>query len=215
MKYFIKFTQLLSCIYWGEAALLWQAYNGLSKQIKNEMVHHKKPTTLSRLRKLVQAINTHYWERKVEIARQTPAMSSSCNKSEKNNNNKSSSNKGKCSSQSKQNNNNNSSSGSSQNQGKSLEPKKMSTPDLSSKLRKDRKLTPQERQRRLDKNLCLFCSAPNCRAADCNKAAVAAKARTSKTTPATMESTSTPSIAAQRQKKNEQSLRLRMTQGLC
>ena len=188
MKYFIKLMQLSSHVYWGKATLLWQAYNSLAKWIKNEMVHHNKPTTLSRLRRLMQAINTCYWECKAEIACETPAANSSSNKSEKNNN-KSSSDKGKGSSQSKQNNNNNSSSSSS-NKGKSSEPKKTSTPDLSSKLGKDRKLTPQERQRRLDKNLCLFCSAPDHRAADCNKAAAATKAHTSKTTPATMESTS-------------------------
>ena len=68
MKYFIKFMQLSSHVYWGEAALLRQAYNGLTKWIKNEMVHHDKPTTLSGLWKLVQAIDTRYWERKVEIA---------------------------------------------------------------------------------------------------------------------------------------------------
>ena len=100
-KYFIKFTQLSSCIYWGEAALLQQAYNGLAKRIKNEMVHHDKSTTLSRLRKLMQAIDACYWERKVEITCETPMANSSGNKSEKNDNNKSSSDKGKSSSQSK------------------------------------------------------------------------------------------------------------------
>ena len=118
--------QLSSCVYWGKAALLWQAYNGFTKQIKNKMVHHDKPMTLSGLRKLMQAIDTRYWERKVEIACETPATNSSGNKSEKNNNSKSSSNKGKGSSWSKQKNNNNSSSSSS-NKGKSLEPKKTLT----------------------------------------------------------------------------------------
>ena len=61
-KYFIKFMQLSSRVYWGEAALLQQAYNGLAKQIKNEMVHHNKPTTLSGLQRLMQAIDAHYWE---------------------------------------------------------------------------------------------------------------------------------------------------------
>ena len=178
--------QLSSHVYWGEAALLQQAYNGLAKWIKNEMVHHEKPTTLSGLQKLVQTIDPSYWERKVDITCETPAANSSSNKSEKNDNNKLSSNKGKGSSQSKQNNNNLSCS-SSQNKGKSWEPKKTSTPNLSSKLGKDRKLTPQERQRCLDKNLCLFC---NHRAADHNKVAATAKAHTSKTTPATTESTS-------------------------
>ena len=99
-KYFIKFMQLSSRDYWGEAALLWQAYNSLAKWIKHEMVHHDKPMTLSGLRRLVQAIDAHYWECKAEIAHETPTANSSSNKSEKNNN-KSSSNKGKGSLQAK------------------------------------------------------------------------------------------------------------------
>ena len=59
------------------------------------MVHHDKPTTLSGLRKLVQAIDTHYWECKVEIARETPTANSPGNKLEKNNNNRLSFDKGK------------------------------------------------------------------------------------------------------------------------
>ena len=187
-KYFIKFTQLSSHVYWGEAALLQQAYNSLAKWIKNEMVHHNKPMTLSGLQRLMQAINTRYWEHKAEIVCETPATNSSSNKLEKNDNNKLSSNRGKGSLQSKQKNNNSSSSSS--NKGKSSEPKKTSTPNLSLKLGKDRKLTPQERQCHLDKNLFLFCGAPNHREANCNKAVAAAKARASKTTPATTESSS-------------------------
>ena len=63
-KYFIRFTQLTAHVQWGEAALLWQAYNGLTKWIKDDMVHHEKLTTLANLRKLVQAIDSHYWEHK-------------------------------------------------------------------------------------------------------------------------------------------------------
>ena len=48
-KYFIKFTQLATQVQWGQAALLQQAYNGLAKWIKNDLVHHDKPTTLSNL----------------------------------------------------------------------------------------------------------------------------------------------------------------------
>ena len=48
-KYLIKFTQLASCVQWGQAALLQQAYNGLTKWIKTDLVHHDKPTTLSNL----------------------------------------------------------------------------------------------------------------------------------------------------------------------
>jgi len=57
MKYFMKFMQLAACVQWGEATLLQQAYNGLVKCIKNDMVHHDKPTTLSGIRRLTQAID--------------------------------------------------------------------------------------------------------------------------------------------------------------
>jgi len=62
MKYFIKFQQLATCVQWGKAALRRQAYNGLAKHIKDDMVHHEKPNTLSGLWKLVQAIDARYWE---------------------------------------------------------------------------------------------------------------------------------------------------------
>src|SRR5882724_8683153 len=52
----------------------------------------------------------------------------------------------------------NTNSGSTQNKGSTTK-WKPTTPDLSSKLGKDRKLTPQERQHRLDNKLCLFCGA--------------------------------------------------------
>jgi len=62
MKYFIKFQQLATCIQWGNAALCCQAYNGLAKHIKDDMVHHDKLNTLAGLRKLIQVIDARYWE---------------------------------------------------------------------------------------------------------------------------------------------------------
>jgi len=61
-KYFINFQQLAAHIQWGEAALHRQAYNVLTKCIKDNMVHHNKPNSLSGLWKLLQAIETQYWE---------------------------------------------------------------------------------------------------------------------------------------------------------
>ena len=187
-KYFIKFTQLAARVQWGQAALLRQAYNGLTKQIKNNMVHHDKPTTLSDLRKLIQAIDSCYWEHKAEISCEN-ASGSSGNKSENKSDN-SKTEKGKGSSKSKQKDSNLSSSSTSS-KGSTSESKK-SNPDLSSKLGKDGKLTPQERQCRLDKNLCLFCGASGHMAKDCPKStSTAAKAHAASTTPAP-ESTLTP-----------------------
>jgi len=67
---FIKFQQLATCVPWDEAALRRQAYNGLAKRIKDDMVHHEKPNTLSGLRKLVKAIDARYWERRGEVSRE-------------------------------------------------------------------------------------------------------------------------------------------------
>src|SRR5882672_7439470 len=77
MKYFIKFQQLASRVQWGEAALRRQTYNGLAKRIKDDMVHDDKPNTLTGLRKLVQAIDAQYWERRGEVSRETRTSGSS------------------------------------------------------------------------------------------------------------------------------------------
>ena len=62
MKCFIKFQQLAAHIEWGDAALHRQAYNGLAKCIKDDMVHHNNLITLTGLRKHIQAIDARYWE---------------------------------------------------------------------------------------------------------------------------------------------------------
>src|SRR5467141_4933208 len=66
-KYFIKFQQLASRVQWGEAALRRQAYNGLAKRNNDDMVHHDKTNALAGLRKLVQAIDARYLERRNEV----------------------------------------------------------------------------------------------------------------------------------------------------
>src|SRR6266481_6376701 len=83
MKYFIKFMQLATRVQWGEAVLLCQAYNGLVKCIKNDIVHHDKPTTLPSLWKVAQAIDVCYWECCTEVLCETMTPSTSRHKSEK------------------------------------------------------------------------------------------------------------------------------------
>ena len=135
------------------------------KQIKDNMVHHNKLTTLTNLRKFVQAINSCYWECKTKKSQEAATSGSSGSKNNNKSLDNSKSDKGKGSLQSKQK-NSNQSSGSSQSKGSSSALKK-SNPDLSSKLGKDGKLTQQERQRHLNKNLCLFCGATGHMAKDC------------------------------------------------
>src|SRR5882724_10380614 len=135
------------------------------------MVHHDKPNTLSSLRKLVQAIDTRYWERHGEVSGETRTAESSRNKSKPKSDQSKSDNKSGKGSSSKQKN-----SGSTQ--GTTSETKEPAS-NLSLKLDKDGKLMPQECQRRLDNNLCLFCGNPRHIAKDCSKASVA-KARAAK-----------------------------------
>src|SRR5882672_4309389 len=116
------------------------------------MVHHDKPNTLAGLHKLIQAINARYWERCSEVSCETQASGSSRNKSEhKSDSNKSDNKSGKGSSKQK-----NTNSGSTQSKGSASEQKKTTTPDLSSKLSKDGKITPQERQHHLQQALPLL-----------------------------------------------------------
>src|SRR6266481_1341414 len=119
MKYFIKFMQLAARIQWGKAALLRQACNGLAKHIKNDMVHHDKPTTLLGLQKVTQAIDVRYWEHCTEVSRETTTTTTSGHRSEKSDSSKTDT-KSKGSSQSRQ----KSTPGSSQSKGSSSEPRK-------------------------------------------------------------------------------------------
>src|SRR6266481_4147613 len=158
MKYFIEFNRLSFQIKWGEAALQRQAYNGLAHHIKNEMVHHPKPTSLAELHKLVQAIDSHYWERNAEITHDS-ATTSTCQEAKP----KSKTDKKAPSAQAKL-------------LGKTTEKSKgallespKTTLEITSKLGKDGKLTPQEHQHCLDNSLCLFCAKPGHIAKDCSK----------------------------------------------
>ena len=139
---------------------------------------------MSDFRKLALTIDARYWERRAETARENPEPkkhdSGKSNNSGGNSGNNSNQ-KGKQPERKGNNNNNNSSntnkpanSGSSN----STPPKK---PDLSNKLGKDGKLTPEERARRIEKNLCLFYGAPGHTARDCTRpTSSAAKARSAR-----------------------------------
>ena len=141
------------------------------------MVHHDKPTTLLGLWKVMQAIDARYWEHCAEVSRETTTATTSGHRSEKSDSSKTDT-KSKGSSQSWQ----KGTPSSSQSKGSSSEPRKF-IPDLTSKLGKDRKLTPQERQCCMDKNLCIFCGAPGHVVKDCPKStSVASKACAIKTT---------------------------------
>ena len=110
------------------------------------MVHHDWPITLRDLHKLVQAIDHRYWERKAEVtceanptSRVNPRNDPKTGKTPE-----------------------------ATSKGKALENPRPG-PNLTGKLGKDGKLTPQECQRRMDNSLCLFCRKTGHIAKECPK----------------------------------------------
>ena len=151
--YFLEFNRLASHIQWGDHALL--AYKGLARCIKNEMVHHNRPITLCDLCKLVQAIDHRYWEWKAKVTCEANPMSRV--------NPRNDPKTGKTLKAAPK--------------GKAPE-KPKPDPDLTGKLGKDGKLTPQEHQRHMDNSLCLFCRKAGHIAKECPKStAITAWAR--------------------------------------
>jgi hypothetical protein len=155
-KYIVKFQRLASQVHgWGDGALHHQFYNGLPACIKDEISHMGKPATLLEFKTHAQTIDAHYWEHKSEISRETKSSSSNPPKPSTSD----------CASSHL--------SGSRQN--KSAKPVSTSTSaapkamDLNTKLGKDGKLMAEERQRRFNKKLCLFCGGPGHSAQDCTK----------------------------------------------
>jgi hypothetical protein len=182
-KYVVEFQRLASQVHgWGDRALHHQFYNGLPARIKDEISRMGKPATLSEFKTLAQTIDARYWECKGEISRETKSSSSNPLKP---------STSDRASSHPSGSRNHRSG------QNKSAKPASASTssapkaPDLNTKLGKDGKLTAEERQRRLDKKLCLFCGGPGHTAQDCTKSTSrAAKGRAATVTPETKQEAS-------------------------
>lgn len=182
-KYNVDFNKLAAITKWGDAPLRHAYYKGLPDRIKDSLVHVKKPRTLQELRAAAQLIDIRYWERRNEKSRdnskpdKSDKSDNSANKNSDNRNNK------------KPNNNNNNNNGNKGNNNLKPGPNQKNnsnsgnkkTSDLADKLGKDGKLTKEERQRRFDNNLCMFCGRSGHIAKECSKASSsAAKARAAK-----------------------------------
>ena len=177
---FLERERLLSD--WGEKALRAHFYEGLLPRIKDAMARDGKPDTLSGMKLNASVYDERYWAREAEKARdrrasgqsKTPNTTTSGNSS----NNQSSSGTGNRKDK-KQSNSSSSSAASSA--ATSTSPPSASSAGSSKpldlKLRKDGKLTPEERQRRREKGLCMFCGLKGHLAKDCKKAAASASAK--------------------------------------
>ena len=151
VKYLINFNQLATCVQWGKATLCQQFYRGLPSQIKDKIACIGKPNTLSKLHTLAQSIDSHYWECRSKVARETltaPKPKRSNDKSKGTNTNNSTtlnSDKNKNNNSNNKNNSSNSSTlNTTGNANSSSSNQKKPNSNLSSKLGKDGKLTQQE-----------------------------------------------------------------------
>ena len=163
-------NRLAAHVQWGDAALHQQMYYGLLSCIKDEITHIGKPNTLHELHSLTQSIDFRYWEHHSEVAWENLTT----NKNERSNNKGKGNEKTNTPQNADKNKNNNSgksnsSNSSNTNAGSSNTCQKKPNPDLSSKLRKDGKLTQAERQHHFKQNLCLFCGKMGHIAKECSK----------------------------------------------
>ena len=172
VKYNVEFNRLAIRTHWDESVLRHRYYSGLAERIKDIMGQQGKPSTLEDMKSLAHSIDARHWERLREKSRAGKNKSEDKKPDDKNKD-KNSDNSGNSTKNKKGNKNSNDKSG-----------KSPSTSGASSsiadKLGKDGKLTPQERQRRYDNNLCMFCGGTGHTANQCPKStssASKAKAR--------------------------------------
>ena len=167
-KYLVEFNRLAVRVQWGDVSLQHQLYNRFLPRIKDEISQVGKPNNLADLHTLAQSIDARYWECRSEIARETPANKLQDKPGDK----------GKTPATPATLNTNPPKSGQSGTPQNTPAPTTSSIPKpastLAPKLGKDDRLTQEERQCRMDNNLCLFCGKPGHIAKECLKATSAA-----------------------------------------
>jgi hypothetical protein len=182
-KYVVEFNRLAADISWDDRALCRRFYKNLPARLKNEISRVGKPRSLADMRTLAQQMDYRHWEREEEIRQENATRKNPSSNNSGTNSGNSNSNSGKDKKKSSpyhkpsgSGNHQNSSTSSSFSAPNNNNPGKFnanksssSTSDISSKLGKDGKLTPEERKRCFDSKLCLFCGQSGHNAANCPK----------------------------------------------
>lgn len=173
-NYVTQFNRLASQVRWGTVALRYQFYKGLPTRLKDHISEIGKPDSLSELRSLAQALDHRYWERKTESHRElgddttsSPTLFSDHSLHSPDSDPSSDSDSGSLSDSDPDFSDYDSDSPliSSSPTTRSRRP----STSYSDKLDKDGRLTQEERQRRFDNHLCLFCGNPGHIAVSCPK----------------------------------------------
>jgi len=163
LKYNVDFNRFAAQTGWNDSVLRHRYYTGLAERIKDVMGQQGKPATLEAMKLLAHSIDSRHWERAREKFRSDKGKSDSSKSDQKSD--KKASNSA---------NNNPSQKYSQNNKSGKPAPSSGNSAGLSDKLGKDGKLTPQERQRRFDNNLCMFCGKIGHVAKDCLKSSSSA-----------------------------------------
>lgn len=185
--YITEFNRLATKLEWGDSALRFAFYNGLAPRLKDDITHYGKPDSLRGMKKIAQTYDARHWEQRGEMGRRgnpaTPSTNSAQPKGNAASTPKSNTPATPQTSPSSGSNNNRNTppsapqrpANSSAKSGGSGGSKPSSgKPDLSSKLGKDGKLTPQECDRRIKAGLCLFCGQSGHMARDCPRSSSSA-----------------------------------------
>jgi hypothetical protein len=202
-RYTIEFNRHAHRTGWNDTALARQYYKCLPDRLKDEISRLGKPAGLTALQDLVGTLDQRYWERQSEISRDKRSTGNSTATT--------SQNKSTSSDNRNDRNNNNSNANASGSKNKDQQPRNKDqkkpqssantstsgnkTNTISDLLGPDGKLKPEERQRRMDNNLCLRCGKPGHKVHDCPVVAKA-KPKGRAAAVAATPSTSTPAAAA-------------------
>ncbi|KAF8624908.1 hypothetical protein AX17_006979 [Amanita inopinata Kibby_2008] len=169
-KYVVEFNKLAARIDWNEPALRDRFYHGLPLCLRTEALKGGEPLTLAAMHCKAQECDQIHWMTRDEIAREPKSAPRSAAKdSDAKPSTSSSTNASKPSNTPRPSRPGHSASPSAPSFSSAPKPK----PDLTNKLGKDGKLNSNERKRRMENNLCLYCGAGGHTAKDCRKASTA------------------------------------------
>jgi hypothetical protein len=157
-RYTIDFNRHARKTGWNEQALLRQFYKGLPDRLKDEIARLGKPSGLKALQDMVSILDQRYWERQSEINRDkksTTSASASTSAAKSTSSDKTSGSQQ--SNSSKQDNRQQFKKDQKKPTSNTSTPATPNKNTIANLLGPDGKLKPEERQRRMDNNLCLRC----------------------------------------------------------
>ena len=169
VKYNVEFNRLAIRTGWDDGVLRHRYYSGLAERVKDIMGQQGKPATLEDMKNLAHSIDSRHWERLREKSRAGRNKSDHSDKPDNKNNKSDDKGKTPASNNNSKNNNSNSNNNKSNKPAKASSSSSGNSASIADKLGKDGKLAKEERQRRFDNNLCLYCGGTGHTAANCNK----------------------------------------------